>query len=81
MFSSGIVAVSTAGRDKGTFLAVVNTDDIYVYVCDGKKHPLNNPKRKNPKHITAVGVELTKEQMVSDRALRKALAILRDEGR
>lgn len=77
MYSTGMVAVSLAGRDKDTYYTVVNTDDIYVYVCDGKQHPLTNPKRKNPRHVISVGVELKKEQMVSDRALRKALATIK----
>lgn len=81
MLSAGNAAVSLAGKDKDRFYVVVSADDIYVYVCDGKYHPLDNPKRKNPKHIMAVGVDLTKEQMVSDRTLRKALAAVREAGR
>lgn len=81
MFSTGCAAVSLAGRDKNTYYAVVNADDIYVYVCDGKHHSLDNPKRKNPKHIMAVGVDLTKEQMASDRTLRKALATIKAAGK
>ena len=81
MYSAGCAAVSLLGRDKDTYYAVVSADDIYVYVCDGKHHQLENPKRKNPKHIMAVGVDLTKEQMASDRTLRKALAIIKNAGR
>lgn len=77
MFKTGCAAVSLLGRDKDTYYAVVNTDDIYVYVSDGKHHPLDNPKRKNPKHMMAVGVDLTKEQMASDRTLRKTLAAVK----
>ena len=81
MFVTGNTVISTAGKDKDLFSAVVKTDDTYVYVCDGKHNPLDNPKRKNPKHIKAVGIDLTEEQMVSNRALRKALASVRDAKR
>lgn len=74
MFSKGQVVISTAGRDKNNLLVIVDEDSIFVYVCDGKERPLNNPKRKNPKHVTATEKMLTHGQMQSDRALRKALA-------
>ena len=76
MSLKGQVFRSSAGRDKGHLLAAVNADDCYVYVCDGKERPLDNPKRKNPRHIEACGVSLSDSQMRSDRALRKALAVI-----
>ena len=76
MFERGQVVISAAGRDNGHLLAIVSSDDSYAYVCDGKERPLNNPKRKNPKDIKICDMKLTDSQMNSDRALRKALAIL-----
>ena len=67
---------SNAGRDKGRLLAAVSADSAYIYVCDGKERPLVNPKRKNPRHLTEYDVQLTDGQMRSDRALRKALAVI-----
>lgn len=42
---------STAGRDNGTAFVVVRTDDNYVYVADGAIRKLENPKKKNFRHI------------------------------
>ena len=81
MFSHGVTAVSLAGRDKDTYYAVKFTDERYVYVCDGKYHPLDNPKRKNPKHLSLIGTKLTEEQMKSDRNLRKGLAVIKSAGK
>lgn len=72
------VVRSLSGRDKDTLLAVVSADDSYVYVCDGKARPLNNPKRKNPRHVAPVSVSLQKDQLRSNRSLRKALAVIKD---
>lgn len=72
------VVRSLSGRDKDTLLAVVDSDDSYVYVCDGKARPLDNPKRKNPRHVAPLSVSLEKDKLTSDRSLRKALAILKD---
>ena len=72
MTEKGRVFRSEAGRDRGRLMAVVDVDGAY----DGKERPLSNPKRKNPRHLTAYDICLTDSQMRSDRALRKALAVI-----
>ena len=77
MFQKYQIVESVMGRDKQRLMAVVDTDEKFIYVCDGKYHPLDNPKRKNPRHLRKIGVNITESQLVSDRALRKALAASR----
>lgn len=77
MFQRGQIVKSLAGRDKGCLLTVVSADENQIFVCDGKERPLNNPKRKNPRHIESVGMCISDNQMASDRALRKALAAIK----
>lgn len=77
MFKLHQTVISNSGRDSGSFLAVVATDERYVYVCDGKSRPLDNPKRKNPVHLTPLEETLENDAFRSDRALRKALAVVR----
>ena len=49
----------TAGRDKGKYFAVIKvTEDNCLLVCDGKNRRVENPKRKNPKHIKTTGYSL-----------------------
>ena len=74
MFTLHQTVISRSGRDANRFLAVVATDERYVYVCDGKVRPLDNPKRKNPAHLIPVQTVLGDDAFRSDRALRKALA-------
>ncbi|MDY4254335.1 MAG: KOW domain-containing RNA-binding protein [Oscillospiraceae bacterium] len=74
MFTLHQTVISRSGRDSGSFLSVVATDERYVYVCDGKFRPLDNPKRKNPAHLTPLKTVLGDDAFRSDRALRKALA-------
>lgn len=76
MFERGQIVISEAGRDKARLLTVVHSDSHFVYVCDGKERPLDNPKRKNPKHLRMIGMTLQEDQLRSDKALRKALAIV-----
>ena len=75
----GDVVLSVSGRDRNTLLAVMRTDEHYVYVCDGRARPLLNPKRKNPKHVSAVEQRLSEAQMLSNKSLRKALAIAKSK--
>lgn len=69
----GTVVCSKAGRDSGTFLAVVRADDEGVFVADGKNRPLENPKKKNAKHLAKTNILLTDDDMSTDSRLRKAL--------
>lgn len=78
MLPTGTVVVSAAGRDKGSYQVVVDSDENSVRLCDGKERPLSNPKRKNPKHITVTEFSIGETMMKSDRALRKALAQLKE---
>ena len=55
-------------------MCVTAFDEKYVYVCDGKERKLNNPKRKNLKHIITTDKKLSEEMFSTDRALRKALS-------
>ena len=43
--------VSKAGRDKGQLFYVIDTDEQYVYLADGKSRKLEKPKRKKRKHV------------------------------
>ena len=51
MLKRGSVVVSSAGRDKGTFLAVLRLEPDGVWIADGRRRPLERPKRKNPRHV------------------------------
>ena len=81
MTQKGQVFRSLAGRDKGRLLAAVRSENPYLYVCDGRERPLANPKRKNPRHLQNTERRLTESEMASDRALRKALAVMEAEMR
>ena len=74
MLEKGSVVRSLAGRDKDRLLAVMEVTDVDVRVCDGKERPLENPKRKNPRHLSDTGLRLPEHAADSNRALRKALA-------
>ena len=74
----GRIVYSIAGRDKDKYLAVINCDENYVWVADGKERKIQSPKRKNIKHISITADTLTKDQMKTNKQLKKAIAVYKD---
>ena len=54
----GRVAVSLAGRDKGTAYVVLAAEGERILLADGSRRPLDHPKKKNAKHLHAKPVIL-----------------------
>lgn len=49
----GQIVRSTAGRDKGSWLLIIDiVDDNYVHVCNGDNRKVSNPKKKKIKHLS-----------------------------
>lgn len=69
----GDLVYSRRGRDKGFLMAVIREDKNFVYVVDGKKRRLENPKRKNPRHLTFLSDSINEEKMKTNRSVRRAL--------
>ena len=79
MLVRGRVALVAAGRDKGKLQAVTGCDEKGIYLADGKGRRLCSPKLKNPRHLIDTGYTVAEEFFASDRALRRALAQIRDQ--
>jgi len=47
----GQLVKSRAGRDKDKFYLIINWDQEFVYVADGDSRRLQNPKKKNIRHL------------------------------
>ena len=65
--SKSDIIISLAGRDKGKFFYVIDVDEEYVLLADGKGRKLENPKRKKLKHVRRV---TRTETRVADKILR-----------
>ena len=79
--SKSDIVLSLAGRDKGMLFYVVDTEENYVYLADGKGRKLENPKRKKLKHVrrvarteTRVALKLQQGEKVLNSELRRDLA-------
>ena len=59
-------------------MVIVKEEERFVYVCDGKQRPLERPKKKNTLHISLTNTVLEKDDLKSNKQLKKAIAIYRD---
>ena len=80
------VVVSTAGRDAGKLFYVLEADDTYLMLVDGKGRRIEKPKRKKRKHTnkvlrseTRVAAKLRNGDKVLNSELRRDLAYLSRE--
>lgn len=51
---SGDLVLSLMGRDKGYCFLVLNVENDFANIVDGKVHKIQKPKRKNVKHIKTI---------------------------
>ncbi len=80
------VVVSTAGRDAGSLFYVIEADETYLMLVNGKDRTLEKPKRKKRKHAnkvlrseTRVAEKLRTGDKVLNSELRRDLAYLSRE--
>ena len=80
------VVISTAGRDQGKLFYVLEADDVFLTLADGKGRTIEKPKRKKRKHTkkvlrseTRVAEKIRKGDKVLNSELRRDLAYLSRE--
>ena len=68
----GSVVIAEAGRDGGGHFAVIDSDEKYCLIADGKSRKLANPKRKNIKHVRVTNSMIDLND-ITDKKLRTML--------
>ena len=81
------IVKSTAGRDEGDIFFVLDTQEEFLLLADGKRRRVENPKRKKRKHVSLVGEshsvvaeKIRSSEKVTNSELRKALAACTGSG-
>ena len=77
------VVISTAGRDQGKLFYVLEADETWLSLVNGKDRTIDKPKRKKSKHTrkvlrseTRVAAKLRAGDKVLNSELRRDLAYL-----
>lgn len=81
-FPIGIIVKSNAGRDFGEYFVVVGYNSESVLVANGKTRKIENPKKKNVKHLIKFDNLIIKEvqtkldigEKLGNKRLKKLLA-------
>ena len=81
------IVKSTAGRDEGDLFFVLDTQEEFLLLADGKRRRVENPKRKKCKHVAYVGEsrsvvaeKIRSSEKITNSELRKALAACTGSG-
>ena len=80
-FSRGDIVFSKMGRDQGRYYIVVNVDEKFAFIADGKLHKIQKPKKKKFRHLIHLGAKSTvieekikNGQELTNPAIRKAVS-------
>ena len=73
------MVLSFRGRDKGLYMAVLDTVPGGIVVADGRERPIQHPKRKNPRHVILTEFTVSESSMATNRELRRALSIIKGQ--
>lgn len=73
----GSVVIAEAGRDGGGYFAVIDSDEKYCLIADGKSRTIADPKRKNIKHVRVTNSMIDLND-ITDKKLRKLMKEFRE---
>jgi len=81
------IVKSIAGRDKGKLFFVLDVEDEFFLLADGKTRKIENPKRKKCKHTEfaarfdcRVADKIKSEEKITNSELRRTLAAFGEDG-
>ncbi len=81
----GEIVKSLKGHDKDGLYYVMQAEDDFLYLVDGKHRKVEAPKKKRCKHVVSEGiwthpvtVSIQRDEPVLDSEIRRALAAFRD---
>lgn len=77
-YKAGMLARSKAGHDAGRVYVIIDVDDAYVYLADGRIRTLDKLKKKKKKHVQLICREYAVEE-VTDVNIRHLLREQRRE--
>lgn len=80
-FSRGDIVFSKMGRDQGRYYIVVDVNEKFAFIADGKLHKIQKPKKKKFRHLIHLGANSTvieekikNGQELTNPAIRKAVS-------
>lgn len=81
----GFLCCSLAGHDKGKVYYILKEEADAVWVCDGDVRTLENPKKKNKKHVQVIKADLTEKpfginsDLLTNELVKRTIKLYRKE--
>ncbi len=72
-YEAGQIVKSLAGHDKDCIYMIVRAEGSFIWVADGKRRRLENPKRKNTAHVQLIRVYVPEADRDKDEAIQHFL--------
>ena len=79
-YQTGMLAKSKAGHDTGKVYVIMDIDDTYVYLADGRIRTLDKLKRKKKKHVQIICKKFD-VTAIDDVAIKRILKEWNKEGK
>ena len=70
----GQVVLSKAGKDRGSFYAIVLEEEEFAFIADGRLRKVEKPKRKRKTHLSFTKTVLEKDALETNGKLVNALS-------
>jgi ribosomal protein L14E/L6E/L27E len=78
---TGCLSASLAGHDKGSLYFIINNKDDIVYLADGLKKTVDNPKKKKLKHVQINKKIRLESDSLNDTGIKRAIKLFLKEGK
>ena len=82
----GCFGVSRAGHDRNEIYVIINSDEEYVYLADGKSKTVDKPKKKKKKHIQiivhtdqAIQTKLNQNKLFINEDIKRAIKLYKND--
>ena len=72
-FEAGMIVKPQSGHRINKHFVLVKAEENFVYIADGKRKRLSNPKKKNKKHIVVTDKQKIDLNTQTDKSIRKLL--------
>ena len=72
-FEAGMIVKPLTGHRINKHFVLVKAEENFVYISDGKRKRLSNPKKKNKKHIVVTDKQKIDLNTQTDKSIRKLL--------
>ena len=82
----GCFGVSRAGHDRNEIYVIINSDEEYVYLADGKSKTVDKPKKKKKKHIQiivhvdqVIQTKLSQNKLFINEDIKRAIKLYKND--